>query len=212
MNALTCESRRRWAQPTLQKGATNRIAVLAEHDNDGAANIATHASGIHNDTTVRSANLGRKKESKLVRCSRKVLAHPRAASPIPDEIGGDQIGVRGCQGYSQIRIPLGGGCGDSKEYVAQVGFMRASCPTRVASTRLQMLASRKFGFITDVKLSLTVASQMAAGGIRVTFKAQGGEFENKKTGRKMTLVRSRGIYVLRMWIAAIAPDFPGPET
>ena len=112
-----------------------------------------------------------------MRCSGKVLAHPHAASPIPDEVGGDQIGVRCCQGYAQIRIPLGGGCGDSgaEEYVAQVAFRRATCPTRVASTRLQLLASRKFGFITDVKLSLTVASQMAAGGIQVTFKAQGGE-------------------------------------
>ena len=76
---------------------------------DGTANIATHASGIQNDTTLRSANLGRKKESELERCSRMVLANP---SPIPDEVGGDQIGVRCCQGYSQRRIPLGGGCGD----------------------------------------------------------------------------------------------------
>ena len=66
--------------------------------------------------------------------------------------------------------------------------------------------------ISDVERSLTTASQMAAGGNRVTFKAQGGEIEHIQTGRKMTLVRRQGIFVLRMWIATRAQGFPGPKT
>ena len=60
----------------------------------------------------------------------------------------------------------------------------------------------------DVERPLIVPSQLAAAGNRVTCKAQGGEIEHIKTGRKMTLVRKGGIYVLRMRVAANAPGFP----
>ena len=64
--------------------------------------------------------------------------------------------------------------------------------------------------VADVERPLISASQLAAAGIRVTFKAQGGEIEHIKIGRKIMLVSKGGIYVLRMRIAANAPDFPGP--
>ena len=70
---------------------------------------------------------------------------------------------------------------------------------------------RGMGFqVVDVERPLIAASQLAAAGNRVTFKAQGGEIEHSKTGRKMMFVKKGGIYVLQMWVAANAPSFPGP--
>ena len=46
---------------------------------------------------------------------------------------------------------------------------------------------------------LISASQLAAAGNRVRFR---GEIEHIKTGRKMTLVRGGGIYILRLRVAA----------
>ena len=64
--------------------------------------------------------------------------------------------------------------------------------------------------VADVERPLIAASQLAAAGNRVTFKAQGGVIKHIKTGRKMMLVKKGGIYVLQMWVAANAPSFPGP--
>ena len=63
--------------------------------------------------------------------------------------------------------------------------------------------------VADIERPLIAASQLAAAGIRVTFKAQGGEIDHIKTGRTTMLV-GRGIHVLRMWVAANDPGFPGP--
>ena len=83
---------------------------------------------------------------------------------------------------------------------------QAPCRRRVASAKLRMTVGFKIwanqkvrfhndegqvcglGFqVADVERSLISASQLAAPGFRVTFKAQGGEIEHIKTGRKMTL-------------------------
>ena len=112
MNALTREPRTRWTQPMPQKRATNRFAVLAEPDTHGTVNAASHAaSEVQKKTTVRSTKIGSEEERKLEPGPRMVLVHSRPASPILDEGSGEQIGVRSCQGYSQSRIPIGGGCG-----------------------------------------------------------------------------------------------------
>ena len=65
--------------------------------------------------------------------------------------------------------------------------------------------------IADVERLLLAASQLAAAGDRATFKAQGGEIVNIKTGRKMTPMRRGRVYVLRKWVAARAPQHQGRE-
>ena len=107
--------------------------------------------------------------------------------------------------------------------------MQALCPRRVASTKLRMVlgfqiwASKRSvvktmkaksvawdSQVADIERPLIAASQLAAAGNRVTFKAQGGEIEHINSGRKMMLVKKGGIYVLRMWVAANDPNFPRP--
>ena len=58
MHALTRESR----TPHIDGATTNRFAVLAEPDNGGTANAATHASVIEWNTAMRSSNLGRSRK------------------------------------------------------------------------------------------------------------------------------------------------------
>ena len=99
-----------------------------------------------------------------------VLVHPRTSSPDPDEAVGGQLSVRCCQGCSESRIPLRGGFGRLSRKVGSV-VMKATCAAWVSKSPTN----------------------------RVTFKAQGGEIENIKTGREMTLVRRGRSYVLRMW-------------
>ena len=63
--------------------------------------------------------------------------------------------------------------------------------------------------IADVERALIAVSHLAAARNGVTFKAQGGEIENIKTGRKITLVTRGGMHVFRTWVAARFSGFPG---
>ena len=89
------------------------------------------------------------------------------------------------------------------------------------STRIPNLGQQKVRFhndegqvcgmgvqVADVERPLIAVSQLAAAGNRLTFKAQDGEIEHSKSGRKMMLVNNGGIHVLRMWVAANVPSFP----
>ena len=203
MNVLTREPKTSWTQPMPQKGATNRFAVLAEPDTHDTASTASQAtSEAQRKSTGRPTKLGKRKKVSWSQetewCWYTRVPQTKSVCAIAKDT--PRAGFR-----------LGGGCGGLRsEYKAANG------------TRIPNLGQQKVRFhnegqvcgmgfqIADVERPLIAASQLAAGGNRVTFKAQGGEIEHIKSGRKMMLVKKGKIYVLRMWVAANAPSFPRP--
>jgi hypothetical protein len=63
--------------------------------------------------------------------------------------------------------------------------------------------------VAEVERPLLSASQLAASGNSVIIDRSGGKIVNDKSGRVMKLVKRGGVYVLRMWVASSAQDFPG---
>ena len=93
------------------------------------------------------------------------------------------------------------------------GKYQAANGTRIPNLRHQKIRVRNDeGHVCG--MGFQIADAVAIGGSWKPSNIQGtgSEFENIKTGRKMTLVRRGGIYVLGMLVAAHAPGFPGRGT
>ena len=63
--------------------------------------------------------------------------------------------------------------------------------------------------VVDVERPLIAVSQLTAAGNHVHLEAKGGKVVHDRAGRTMALQRRGGVYILRMWVASEARDFPG---
>ena len=227
MKALTREPKTSWIQPMPQKGATNRFAVLADPDTHGTASAASRAtSEAQRKTTGRSTELGKRKNvswsQALEWCWYTRV--PRVQYLMEEEETKSVCATARDNPRAGFRLLEAVVDSGAEESVTPPnvfpGEIHASAMSKTGGkykaangTRIPNLGQQKVRFnsdegqvcgmgfqVADVERPLIAASQLASAGNRVTFEAQGGEIEHIKSGR----------YVLRMWVAAKDPSFPGP--
>ena len=182
MNALTREPKTSWTQPMPQKGATNRLAVLAEPDTHGTASAASHSTSEAQEKTMgRSTKLGKRKKVSWSQAPEWCwyTRVPRVQYLMMEEETKSVCAIAKDIPRAGFRLV---------EAVVDSVAEGSVVPPNVFPGEIRASAMSK----TGGKYEAATGTRMPNLGQRVTFKAQGGEMEHIKTGRKMMLVKKGG--------------------